>query len=452
MMEKFPHANFYKCPSPTDCIEKLKKDQCSRYADDELLLRYRTLSDSALQLNSEKYFTQYLAWPTSYTINKDVSILLKKWIYAAIVDNTLDKLYATYFEHQLCPIGTAGTNCTDPCHPKYGAADFNGRCVCDSTKWTGSDCSIEVMHDKNQIPLYFKQLIYSLYCILLVMLFSCFIWLKFNKKTPQVIAYQPFFLRLILLGCLVSSSATIPLGIEKEKEISTFLCMLVPWLYSVGFSIVFGTLLAKVHRVHTLFDNAARMIRTTVTLKETVLKIVYILIIDITILTIWTIMDPLQWVWQVTIEDKYGQPLSSYEGCYCRHPLIWMGTLGLLHVSLLVMAIYMSYRARHISTRFSEAKYLKTAIFLNTVVYIISVPMIVITREPEATFFVSCMIIICDSTVVCGSIFGGLIYSVINNENPDANVNDELRSYVRRSRRTSIALSVTEVSNQSPNE
>ena len=121
----------------------------------------------------------------------------------------------------------------------------------------------------------------------------------------------------------------------------------------------------------------------------------------------------------------------------------------------------MSCRATHVLTRFSEAKYLKTSIFLNAVACIIRVPITVITREIIATFF-TCMIIIFDSTVVYGRMFGDLICSVIINENPDTIANDESRTHARISRRTSIlkkisnifkaALSLTEVTNKAQNE
>ena len=433
VMEKFSKTNFYKCYSPLDCIERLKNDECSQYADDELLLRYRALSDDTLQLNRDNFNTQYLVWPTSYNMDKDVTILLNKWIYAAIVNTTLDELYNTYFSYNLCPIGTAGENCTDPCHPKYGMANKDGICVCDSTRWTGADCSIEVMHNYNLIPPALKITAYSLYSVLVIVILIMFCWLHRNKDTAQVKSYQPFFLKLVLVGSLISSSAIIVIGIESETHVPSFVCMLGPWLYSIGFSIVFGTLFAKLRRVHLIFQKSSRMLRISITIKETLIKIGIILLVDILLLTVWSIVDPMHWVRHVTIEDKYGDPLSSQAGCTCNKPWIWLALLGALHLSLLVMSSYMCYEARNISTRYSEAKYLRTTIFLNTEIYMIGIPVIIITREdPKARFFVSCIIIMFDVVVVLASLFGGLIYNVVVIGDQAPSMTNALKTYMKK--------------------
>lgn len=366
-------------------------------------------------------------------MDRDTTTLLNKWIYAAIVNTTLDELYNTYFSYKLCPIGTAGENCTEPCHPKNGEADIEGKCVCDSTRWTGDDCSIEVMEDMNLIPVALKAIAYSLYTILFVIILLCSLWLYRNKETPQVVSYQPLFLSLILIGCFISSSAMAVIGIESETHVSTVVCMLGPWLYSIGFCIVFGTLFAKLRRVHIIFKNSARMMRTTVTVKETVKIIAVILVINVAILTTWSVVDPLLWVRVNTVEDKYGEALSSQAGCTCEYPWIWMALLGALHFALLVLSSYMCYQARHISTRYSEAKYLRTTIFLTTQVYVIGIPVILITRDdPKARFFVSCIIIMFDVLVVIASLFGGLIYNVVVVGDQAENMTGALRTYIRK--------------------
>jgi len=434
-MDKFSDANFYTCPTPIDCIEKLKAEQCNLYVDDELLLRYWALNDDTLQLNRDNFNTQYLVWPMSYNMNKDVSILLKKWIYAAIVNNSIDELYYTYFARKLCPIGTAGVNCTEPCHPKHGEADLTGKCVCDSTKWTGPNCSIEVMQNTNLIPVNLKAAGYSLYGILVVITLSCFLWLYSHKNTAQVKSIQPFFLYLILLGCLLASSTIVVLAQESEEYVPVHVCMLGPWLYSIGSCITFGTLFAKIRRVHIIFRNSSRMIRTTITVKETVFKIAFILLVDIAILSTWTIVDPLHWVRQVTIKDKYGDPLASQGHCTCNNAIPWITLLSLLHFSVLIMASYMCYVARHISSRFSEAKYLKLAIYSNTQVYLLGVPVVIITRDdPSARFFVTSIIIFFDVIIVLGCIFGNLIYRVIcGEEDQGSDIGVAISTYMRRS-------------------
>jgi len=81
----------------------------------------------------------------------------------------------------------------------------------------------------------------------------------------------------------------------------------IPWLYSVGFSVTFGTLLSKIRRVHLIFKNAvpreAKSSRDTETnprktrfgtFQDTLIIIGAVLLVDVTILTCWTAIDPLE--------------------------------------------------------------------------------------------------------------------------------------------------------------
>ena len=72
------------------------------------------------------------------------------------------------------------------------------------------------------------------------MVAGCVIWMWRYRKTVQVSVAQPFFLGLVLLGCLVSTSTIFALGVEDEGNGTVPACMTIPWLYSVGFSITFG--------------------------------------------------------------------------------------------------------------------------------------------------------------------------------------------------------------------
>ena len=68
----------------------------------------------------------------------------------------------------------------------------------------------------------------------------CALWLHWKRNAHAVVLSQRFFLYLVLLGCLVSSSTILTLGMESSKDGPVIGCMLSPWLYSLGFCITFG--------------------------------------------------------------------------------------------------------------------------------------------------------------------------------------------------------------------
>lgn len=90
------------------------------------------------------------------------------------------------------------------------------------------------------------------------------------------------------------------------------------------------------------------MRRIRVSIQETVFIIGGVLLIDVTILTVWTIVDPLHWERSILISDKFGSALSSEGHCESEHWAIFAGLIALLHFGLMAVACYMCYVARKI--------------------------------------------------------------------------------------------------------
>jgi hypothetical protein len=239
---KFPLIDYYSCPSHEECVVALKAEKCVLYADDELQLHYREAIDPSVEVTPERFHTQWIVWPLSYRLDPAVTLLLKRWIYAATINGTIDELYFKYFQASLCPVGTAGEHCELPCDPDHGQAGSDGTCLCKSQKWQGDDCSGQVPEDMNSIPTSLKAIAYAMLAFNVIVIIVCLLWLHRCRFSAQVKYSQPFFLRLVLLGCLISSCTIIPLAQEDGGDIDNppNSCMAIPWLYSVGFSITFG--------------------------------------------------------------------------------------------------------------------------------------------------------------------------------------------------------------------
>lgn len=157
-------------------------------------------------------------------------------------------------------MGTAGEHCELPCDPDHGAADATGQCVCESIRWTGDDCAVEVPQDTHSIPVSLKAMAYCMLGFNVIVIGICASWLHYCRFSAQVRYAQPSFLWLVLLGCLISSCTIIPMAQEDGGDADNNApgsCMAIPWLYSVGFSVTFGTLFAKILRVYLIFTQAA---------------------------------------------------------------------------------------------------------------------------------------------------------------------------------------------------
>lgn len=112
VMAKFPRLNYLECPSPDECIAHIRSRDCALYVDDELALKYRALSDESMELEvtGETFNTQYVVWPMSYSLGEETRLFLKKWLYSAVANATLDELDYKYFSPKTCDLVSM---CTD---------------------------------------------------------------------------------------------------------------------------------------------------------------------------------------------------------------------------------------------------------------------------------------------------------------------------------------------------
>lgn len=98
--------------------------------------------------------------------------------------------------------------------------------------------------------------------------------------------------------------------------------------------------------------------KNRVTFKETLSVIGFVLLVDVFILTVWTVVDPLEWQRTVIAADQFGAPLESEGFCRSDHWEIFAGVIAGLHLLLMGTACYMCYVARNIPSKFAESKYL----------------------------------------------------------------------------------------------
>lgn len=382
VQQTFPDVVVHPCTNQNECIQVLKAGDCALYPDDELQLVYRALQDSEITVTREQFKTQYNTWIMSYNLSEVVRRGMKRWLYAAIQNATVDELYAKYFEAEICTFGLAGPNCTDYCHPDHGRANREGTCVCDTLKWRGSDCSIEVAEEKNLIPRGLKITGYAMFGINVVVSVACGIWLFVQRGVKQVKVMQPLFLSLVLVGCFISSSTILALAAESgDSNVPAKGCAWIPWLYSVGFSITIGTLFAKLRRVYLIFKSSMKMKRIKVTVRETFGIIALILVVDFAILLSWTIVSPLEWHREVLLADQLGEPLESVGYCTSDSSVVFAWMLAAYHFILLAISCYLCYVTRNISTQFSEAKYVGIAIVSNMQIFLVGLPVLFIVGQ-----------------------------------------------------------------------
>jgi ABC-type branched-subunit amino acid transport system substrate-binding protein len=315
-----------------------------------------------------------------------------------------------------CNSGFAGSLCESACHADNGKADDTGKCICNSKRWGGADCSQAIPTELNLIPGPMKALAMLMFSINMLASIGGFIWVFIHRAEPRVMASQPFFLYLLVIGCMISSSTIIPMGSENsdgtDLDSVNAACAIFPWLYSIGFCITFGTLFAKIWRIHKIFAAAAKLKRARVSIPETLQMIAGLLLLDAVILGVWTAQDPLTWKREVLTSDTAGYPLTSAGQCEADTSGTYLACIGALHALVMVYASYLCYKTRSIPTEFAGGKYVAMAMASNLQVFLLGVPvMVIVSNDPSTSFFVRSAIIFLNDFAVLAFIIGELIFS-----------------------------------------
>lgn len=424
-MEQYPNATYLICESTAACIEKVKNDECDLFADDELPIRYVTRDEQWLEVNVDSFATQYLVWPMNYNLDFKVSHLFKKCMYEANKNQFIDGIYNKYFEFNRCPIGSSGEKCEKPCDRRYGRADRFGNCVCDSTRWTGDDCSVEVHQNFNYLPNYLRIIASSMFAFTLLLIIVCLVFLRKHRHSALIRSNDIVFLCMVLLGCFVSNTSLLTLAFEDDRLFSSRIiaafCNLSYWFYSIGFCITFSTLTVKIYWVYKIFEQSAQFRRINLSLNTNILTVGAVLLLGVSILTTMTMINPSVWTREVILEDKYGFALASVGSCKFRQSTsaISLMPIFVYHLIILVVACCYCYLSRNIPSNYTFAKSLMHAILSYSQLFILGCPILLLMQNnPSVSFLGKCIFIWLTNVAVVGFIFGNIANSIFKNKDP----------------------------------
>ncbi|CAB9502754.1 Periplasmic binding proteins and sugar binding domain of LacI family [Seminavis robusta] len=242
---------------------------------------------------------------------------------------------------------------------------------------------------------------YVLFSIVAVCAVAAMAWTCINRKLWVVRASQPLFLGLITGGVFISSLSILFLGAQTayrldQDEYGDFTdaenpdiqrvdasCMAVPWLYGMGFVIIFSALFAKIHRVRMICQAGRRMTRKAVTAKDVLPIMGCLLLVEGVILASWQIAAPL--TWQREVKDEVdGYSTKSVGGCTSGLDSNegWGFFLGLMgfHVICLLYALVLSYQVRHLDSDFAESSYVSLAVAFLFQVLVLSIPLMALVE------------------------------------------------------------------------
>mmetsp|Transcript_11342 Transcript_11342/g.14740 ORF Transcript_11342/g.14740 Transcript_11342/m.14740 type:complete len:850 (-) Transcript_11342:172-2721(-) len=183
---------------------------------------------------------------------------------------------------------------------------------------------------------------------------SLLVFVILMRKQPWIKSAQPGCL-IIFIGSamLVSLSYLLALGKANNAQ-----CAGRVWLFHIGFTSMFGSLFLKVYRVWRIFGSQ-KMKKIVIKFVDLLKGLAVLILIDLLILIVWQLVDPIRVV--LVVEDVAN--VGDIDYYYCKLNTTFVTLLGMFHVGLVLIGMYMSYQIRNVSDRFSETKYIMFAIY-----------------------------------------------------------------------------------------
>eukprot|EP01125_Pyxidicula_operculata_P000425 TRINITY_DN10459_c0_g1_i1.p1 TRINITY_DN10459_c0_g1~~TRINITY_DN10459_c0_g1_i1.p1 ORF type:complete len:827 (-),score=177.16 TRINITY_DN10459_c0_g1_i1:146-2626(-) len=257
-------------------------------------------------------------------INKVLSIVLENSFYGTLGFNTFgqnDKkqVGTVMFDKNLVlqlvsPLGSSTAELIYP-FPEWDKREF-------SSSYLGKGSEIAM---------------FVIYGLTIAYTATCFGFLIKHWNRRSVKASSPIFLSIMLGGSLVLYS-TVPFWMLHTNEGS---CHMRVWLLNLGFTLLFGTLVAKTHRIKAVFYEGKQQMKVSKFSNSKLMVICAVLVlIDMVILAVWSgVTQPNV---QIAVIDPYRDALNFYQCIWPWYNWIFIGIEFLYKGLMIIYGLFLS--------------------------------------------------------------------------------------------------------------
>ncbi|XP_033752566.1 gamma-aminobutyric acid type B receptor subunit 2-like [Pecten maximus] len=184
-------------------------------------------------------------------------------------------------------------------------------------------------------------------------------------------------------------------------------CMVNTWVYSIGFTTIFGALFSKTWRVHVLFKQSS-ISRKVIKDSQLFGHVGVLLLLDVILLTAWTAIHPLKMEqMQITREASDDDVVLSEVFMECNNHFFvyWAAAEYLYKGLLLAFGTFLAWETRDIHVAvLNDSIYIGFCVYNIVVVCAIGVPTYhILTVEQSLIKYVlhNCLTVFCTSLVLC---------------------------------------------------
>lgn len=248
--------------------------------------------------------------------------------------------------------------------------------------------------DNNYIRNTTRSLGYVLMGITLCSVAGSLVWLILNRRARVVTSAHPTFLLMISLGVATMSLTILPLSMDESSVDAVARlnasCMLIPWLYFIGVSLISGALLAKVMALNEAYINS-ELASINVSPWMILRSCVSLVLLNSLVLLSWTLVSPMEWIREDnSARDLFNRSTNSFGYCESSNDVPFIVALSVLNAGAVILASLGSFRSRHIETEFGDSRYVGICLAVILHVWCLCVPIaLVVDNNSEGLFWIA---------------------------------------------------------------
>jgi len=227
------------------------------------------------------------------------------------------------------------------------------------------------------------------------------LWIIRNRNDKLVKVSQAEFLVLICIGAMISSSTLIAFqpSINEDTDRASIGCRIAPFLYTIGWVLMYSSLSAKTFRLYKIMRNNENGKPKIVSFWSTIPIVLVALIVDLVIVITLTYVNPLEYEIGEEVYD-YDTMTSSVQSGQCMtkssEPRFWAFALALIgfHLFLLVTTRFLLMKVQKMKDRYQESKYISIAMGLVFEALVVGFPLLIAVKDMVVLDHILSMIII----------------------------------------------------------
>ncbi|XP_011637497.1 uncharacterized protein LOC105427462 isoform X2 [Pogonomyrmex barbatus] len=250
---------------------------------------------------------------------------------------------------------------------------------CEATRWPGGQVPAARRVFRLRMVTVAPAAFLAITCIASVGVTLALAFLAFNlhfRKHKSIKLSSPRLNNMIAVGCGLVYGAVILLGLDDATLPDSdgyypTVCKARVYLLSAGFSLAFGSMFTKTYRVHRIFTRSRSGVVKNKLLQDTqlIFLICMLLMIDVVVVTLWVILDPMQrhlqnLTLEISPQDRGVVYQPQVEVCRSQHTNGWLSALYVYKGLLLVVGVYMAWETRHVKIpALNDSQYIGMSVY-----------------------------------------------------------------------------------------